>query len=89
MSETFPFEVAYETTFEQLELLRDKMLIFLKTERRDYQPSFDVVVVGMFDLSISIKSPCTALTPLQISLNKRACLSRLTSSTRAIGNKGL
>jgi len=45
MSESFPFDVDYGTTFEQLEALRDKMLIFLKTERRDYLPSFDVVVV--------------------------------------------
>jgi small-conductance mechanosensitive channel len=47
MSETFPFEVDYTTTFEQLEELRNKMLVFLKAERRDYLPSFDVVVVGM------------------------------------------
>lgn len=46
MSESFPFDVDYGTTFEQLEALRDKMLIFLKAERRDFLPSFDVVVVG-------------------------------------------
>jgi small-conductance mechanosensitive channel len=46
MSETFKFDVAYGTTFEDLEKLRDKMLFFLKTERRDYQPLFDVAVVG-------------------------------------------
>ena len=89
MSETFAFEVAYETTFKQLETLRDKMLMFLKTERRDYLPSFDVVVVGMFDLSIPIEGFFTVLTSLQIFLIKGACLSQLISNTRAIGNKGL
>jgi hypothetical protein len=48
MSETFTFDVAFATSFEQLESLRDGMLNFLKAERRDYQPAFDVVVVGMF-----------------------------------------
>lgn len=44
MSETFEFEVAYDTTFEQIEQLRTKMLEFVKTEGRDFLPSFDVVV---------------------------------------------
>lgn len=44
MSETFTFDVAYSTTFEDLEKLRDKMLEFVKSERRDFQPSFDVTV---------------------------------------------
>jgi hypothetical protein len=30
-----------------LETLRDKMLEFLKTEKRDFLPVFDVVVAGM------------------------------------------
>ena len=47
MSETFAFDVAFDTTFEQVEMLRDKMLAFVKSESRDYVPSFDVVVVGM------------------------------------------
>lgn len=47
MSETFQFDVSYSTTFPQLEALREKMLEFVKAERRDYQPAFDVVVVGM------------------------------------------
>jgi len=49
MSECFPFEVDYATTFEQLEALREKMLVFLKIERRDYLPSFDVTVVDFPD----------------------------------------
>lgn len=46
MSETFTFDVAYSTTFEDLEKLRDNMLEFVKAERRDFQPSFDVTVKG-------------------------------------------
>ncbi|KAF8070126.1 Mechanosensitive ion channel-domain-containing protein [Lyophyllum atratum] len=44
MSETFTFDVSYATTFEDLERLREKMLEFIKAERRDYQPAFDVAV---------------------------------------------
>ena len=46
MSETFTFDVSYGTSFQDLERLREKMLEFLKTERRDYQTNFDVRVVG-------------------------------------------
>ncbi|KAI4526439.1 hypothetical protein K525DRAFT_259127 [Schizophyllum commune Loenen D] len=49
LSETFAFDVAYETTFEQLEDLRTRMIAFLKAERRDYLPSFDVNVVEFPD----------------------------------------
>ncbi|EPQ57543.1 hypothetical protein GLOTRDRAFT_74415 [Gloeophyllum trabeum ATCC 11539] len=49
MSETFEFDVDYSTTFEQLEQLRDKMLTFVKEERRDYQPVFDVTVADIGD----------------------------------------
>ncbi|KAF8658295.1 hypothetical protein AX16_002066 [Volvariella volvacea WC 439] len=45
MSETFTFDVNYGTTFEDIELLRKKMLAFLENERRDYHPMFDVSVV--------------------------------------------
>ncbi|KAF8161100.1 hypothetical protein B0H34DRAFT_839898 [Crassisporium funariophilum] len=44
MSETFVFDVSYSTTFEDLEHLRERMLAFVITERRDYQPVFDVTV---------------------------------------------
>ncbi|KAI0779722.1 Mechanosensitive ion channel-domain-containing protein [Fomes fomentarius] len=47
MSEPFEFDVAYSTSFEQIERLRDLMLSFLKVERRDYQPIFDVYVIDM------------------------------------------
>lgn len=47
MSESFTFDVAYSTTFEQIEQLRELMLKFVTDARRDYQPSFDVVVVDM------------------------------------------
>lgn len=52
MSEPFTFDVSYSTTFEKLELLREKMLEFVKTERRDYQPVFDVTVNGSPDRSV-------------------------------------
>ncbi|KII92920.1 hypothetical protein PLICRDRAFT_103857 [Plicaturopsis crispa FD-325 SS-3] len=45
MSEPFTFDVAYDTTFEQLEALRERMLVFLTAERRDYLPTFDVTVI--------------------------------------------
>jgi len=44
MSESFVFDVAYSTTFDDVERLREKMLDFVTTERRDYQPVFDVTV---------------------------------------------
>jgi hypothetical protein len=46
MSESFSFDVDYSTTFKQIERLRSLMLGFVQMERRDFQPSFDVVVVG-------------------------------------------
>ena len=49
MSEKFEFDVSYSTTFEQIEQLRAKMLAFVQSERRDYQPSFDVVVKDIPD----------------------------------------
>ncbi|KAI0793816.1 Mechanosensitive ion channel-domain-containing protein [Fomes fomentarius] len=47
MSEPFEFDVAYDTSFKQIERLRDLMLTFLKAERRDYQPIFDVCVMDI------------------------------------------
>jgi small-conductance mechanosensitive channel len=47
MSESITFDVAYSTTFEQLEALRQEMIAFLEKERRDYMPTFDVTVVGL------------------------------------------
>jgi hypothetical protein len=54
MSESFPFDVDYNTSFEQLEVLRGKMLVFLKAEKRDFLPAFDVVVVGMWLLNTAL-----------------------------------
>jgi len=45
MSESFTFDVNYTTTFENVESLRQKMLTFVTTERRDFHPAFDIVVV--------------------------------------------
>ncbi|KAF8705944.1 Mechanosensitive ion channel, partial [Rhizoctonia solani] len=47
MSETFVFDVAYDTEFEQIEALRSRMLAFVQSHRRDYQPTFDIVVSGI------------------------------------------
>jgi small-conductance mechanosensitive channel len=50
MSEPFAFDVAFGTTFEQLEELRGKMVAWLVHEKRDYLPSFDLAVVGQWSL---------------------------------------
>ncbi|KAG8747159.1 hypothetical protein FRC10_002208 [Ceratobasidium sp. 414] len=47
MSETFVFDVAYSTEFEQIEALRRQMLSFVQSQGRDYLPIFDVVVSGI------------------------------------------
>jgi hypothetical protein len=44
ISETITFEVDFATDFKKLQDLRDKMLLFLNMEKRDYNPVFDVVV---------------------------------------------
>jgi hypothetical protein len=84
MSETFPFDVSYATTFDQLETLRGIMLEFVKRERRDFFPIFDVTVVGAFSIillftdcshqsiSISKTSPDKVKCPLQLTLNIKA-----------------
>jgi len=46
MSDPFTFDVAYDTSFEQIEALRGRMIAFLSNERRDYAAVFDVVVMG-------------------------------------------
>ncbi|KAJ7072310.1 Mechanosensitive ion channel-domain-containing protein [Mycena amicta] len=45
LSETFTFDVSYSTSFEDVEKLRERMLAFVTSERRDYQGAFDIVVV--------------------------------------------
>jgi len=49
MSEAFEFSVEYSTTFEQIEDLRSRMLTFVKVERRDYLPIFDVYILDLPD----------------------------------------
>ena len=46
MSDPFTFDVAYDTSFEQIEALRGRMIAFLSNERRDYVAVFDVAVIG-------------------------------------------
>lgn len=43
-SEVFTWEVDFGTSFEQIEALRQAMLEFLETERRDYLPKCDISV---------------------------------------------
>jgi len=52
MSETFTFDVAYSTSFDDLEELRKVMLKFLEANKREYMPSFDVKVVGEFQIRV-------------------------------------
>lgn len=47
IAETFTLEVDFTTDFKKLQELRDKMLVFLKSEARDYFPIFDVIVDDM------------------------------------------
>ncbi|OAV92570.1 hypothetical protein PTTG_27603 [Puccinia triticina 1-1 BBBD Race 1] len=42
ISEKFTWDVNFNTSFEKIEQMRSKMLEFLKAERRDYTPAFDV-----------------------------------------------
>ncbi|KAG9078412.1 hypothetical protein FRC06_008379 [Ceratobasidium sp. 370] len=44
MSETFVFDVAYNTEFEHIEALRHRMLSFVQSQGRDYLPTFDIMV---------------------------------------------
>ena len=46
------FEVDFATDFKSLVELRDKMLIFLQENRRDYMPVFDGTYMAMITSSI-------------------------------------
>ena len=46
MSQTITFDVSYNTSFHDIEKLREKMLDFIKAERRDFEPVFDVAIKG-------------------------------------------
>jgi hypothetical protein len=50
MSEPFTFDVAYTTTFSDLEKLREKMLAFLQNEKekRYFRPIFDISIKGLY-----------------------------------------
>ena len=71
MSEPFTFDVAYDTTFEQIEALRGRMIAFLSNERRDYVAVFDVAVMGK-ELGIPLGHRADEYS--QISPNRRRCL---------------
>ncbi|KAM0791838.1 hypothetical protein ACM66B_004096 [Microbotryomycetes sp. NB124-2] len=42
--EPFVFDVAFDTPFEKIEALRERMLEFLEVERRDFLPQCDITV---------------------------------------------
>ncbi|KZT08300.1 uncharacterized protein LAESUDRAFT_60532 [Laetiporus sulphureus 93-53] len=47
MSEEFQFDVAFDTSFDKIERLRELMLAFVKAESRDFLPSFDVIIIDI------------------------------------------
>ena len=67
MSESIIFDVAYSTTLEDLENLREKMLEFVTAERRDYQPVFDVTVKGLMALCTRILQLVSPIFPYRFS----------------------
>jgi len=50
----FDLEVAYDTPFEKIEELRAKMLAFVESRRRDFQPVFEIIVDGMVFTTASL-----------------------------------
>ena len=46
ISETFTWDVAFDTSFDKIEALRSRMLEFLEIERRDFLPMIDIAVKG-------------------------------------------
>ncbi|EGG03241.1 uncharacterized protein MELLADRAFT_65659 [Melampsora larici-populina 98AG31] len=44
ISESFTWDVDFNTSFDMIEALREKMLAFLRTERREFVPSIDISV---------------------------------------------
>ncbi|KAJ1036834.1 hypothetical protein NDA10_006128 [Ustilago hordei] len=49
IEETFKFEVAYNTSFAQIEALRTKMVHWLEGEKRDFLPGLDINVIDFQD----------------------------------------
>ena len=74
------FDVAYDTSFEQIEQLRKKMLQFVGENGRDYQPSFDIVVSG--------KPPSCFFSPIRVlaeALRRRPDIPEQTKMTLSAG----
>ena len=47
IEEPYEFDVAYGTTYQQLENLRAKMLLWLAEQKRDFLPGLDIQIKGM------------------------------------------
>lgn len=56
MSDPITLDVSYDTTFEQIEKLREHMLAYVKSERRDFMGQFDVNIVDIPEQSKMILS---------------------------------
>jgi small-conductance mechanosensitive channel len=70
-SESFSFDVSFDTNFEQIQALRERMLKFLAANKRDYLGTFDVNVVDFPEQSKMTLKVCPrqcALRPLQARL---------------------
>ncbi|KAN0066543.1 hypothetical protein ACQY0O_000637 [Thecaphora frezii] len=49
IEETFKFEVSFDTSFQQIELLRSRMVHWLSGEKRDFLPGLDINVIDFQD----------------------------------------
>lgn len=47
MSEKIQIQVSFDTDFEQIETLRERLLEFVQSEARDFFPRLDLIVVDM------------------------------------------
>ncbi|PWN51532.1 hypothetical protein IE53DRAFT_386088 [Violaceomyces palustris] len=56
IEETFKFSVAFNTSFQQIEQLRAKMVHWLDGEKRDFLPGLDISVVDYEDQSSMVLS---------------------------------
>lgn len=58
ISEEFSWDVDFNTPFEKIETLREKMMLFLHHERRDFVPAIDISVKGWVFLFFFLHISC-------------------------------
>ncbi|EPQ31950.1 uncharacterized protein PFL1_00149 [Pseudozyma flocculosa PF-1] len=56
IEETFKFEVSFDTSFQQIEMLRSKMVHWISGEKRDFLPGLDINVVDFQEQSSMLLS---------------------------------